>query len=285
MRAVAAFRNTDGQVRSGWWIAVFLGLLAAMLIGAQLAAPRLQHRLSILDQLAMLVAATWICQLLRRQKLQAVMGRWDGHWLADFAAGGTIGAALMGVPALLLFAGGWVSFYPGLAGWAVFGGGLLAMAGVAATEELLFRGFLFQRLIDGLGVWPAQLLIGGFFLLTHLDNPGMAGAVRLWAGVNIFTASILFGLCYLRTQSLAMPISLHFMANVLQGPVLGFGVSGNAEAGLLAPQLAGAPVWLTGGAFGLEASLPGLACLLFTTVLVYRLIPAASAPERPKAPL
>jgi len=278
MRAV--FQNADGRVRSGWWIAVFLSVLAAMLIAAQLAAPRLQHTLSLLDQLAMLVAATWICQQLRRKPLPDVTGGWNWRWPLEFAVGGAIGAALMGVAALFLFAGGWVSFQPGLAGWAMFGGSLLVMAGVAATEELLFRGFLFQRLIDGLGAWPAQILIGGLFLLTHIDNPGMVGAVKLWAGVNIFVASLLFGLCYLRTKSLAMPIGLHFLANTVQGPILGFGVSGNSEAGLLAPQVAGAPVWLTGGAFGLEASLPGLVCLLIATALVYRFTPSASAPER-----
>ena len=270
-------------MQSGWWIAIFLGVLAAMLIAAQLAAPHLQHTLSLLDQLAMLVAATWICQQLRRKPLQDVTGRWNWRWPLEFAVGSAIGATLMGVAALFLFAGGWVSFQPGHAGWAMFGGSLLVMAGVAATEELLFRGFLFQRLIDGLGAWPAQALIGGMFLLTHLDNPGMVGAVKVWAGVNIFVASLLFGLCYLHTKSLAMPIGLHFLANAVQGPVLGFGVSGNAEAGLLAPQLAAAPVWLTGGAFGLEASLPGLVCLLVATVLVYRFSPAASVPEPPKA--
>lgn len=281
MRAV--FQNAGGRTRSGWWIAVFLVVLAAMVIAAQLAAPH--RRLSMPIQLAMLLAATGLCQLLRRKSLQDVTGRWDWRWLADFAVGGAIGAALMGVAALILVAGGWVSFQPGVAAWAALGGGLFGMIAVAAAEELLFRGFLFQRLIDGLGVWPAQVLIGGFFLLTHLDNPGMTGAVKLWAGVNIFAASLLFGLCYLRTRSLAMPIGLHLMANTVQGPILGFGVSGHAEAGLLAPQLTGTPAWLTGGAFGLESSLPGLVCLLMATVLVYRLIPAASAPARLKAPL
>ena len=73
---------------------------------------------------------------------------------------------------------------------------------------------MFKSLVDGLGVWPAQLLIGGLFVLTHLDNPGMTGATRLWAGVNIFLASILFGLAYVRTRSLALPIGIHFGAAI-----------------------------------------------------------------------
>jgi membrane protease YdiL (CAAX protease family) len=57
----------------------------------------------------------------------------------------------------------------------------LLFAGVAVTEELLFRGFVFQRLISGLGVWPAQFIIAAFFLPTHWSNPGMIGSTKLVA--------------------------------------------------------------------------------------------------------
>lgn len=59
-----------------------------------------------------------------------------------------------------------------------------------------------------------------------------------------------------------MPIGLHLAANVMQGPVLGFGVSGHEGASLLVPVLSDAPDWLSGGAFGLEASVPGLVCVV-----------------------
>lgn len=62
----------------------------------------------------------------------------------------------------------------------------------------------------------------------------------------------------IQTLVVTLPIGLHVMANVVQGVVLGFGVSGEAEPSLLAPQFLSASEWLTGGAFGLEASLPGL---------------------------
>ena len=66
-----------------------------------------------------------------------------------------------------------------------------------------------------------------------------------------------------------MPIGIHFMANWVQGTLLGFGVSGNDEAGILKPQFSQANDWLTGGSFGLEASLPGLIILLAITVSFY----------------
>jgi membrane protease YdiL (CAAX protease family) len=135
--------------------------------------------------------------------------------------------------------------------------GLLDCLAVAVIEELLFRGFPFQRLVAGIGAWPAQLLIAGYFTLTHSHGLATAGGLLSLAAANIFLASLLFGATYLRTRSLAIPIALHFALNFFQGPVLGFGVSGHTSGGWLVPVLDDAPQWWTGGSFGLEASVPG----------------------------
>ena len=90
----------------------------------------------------------------------------------------------------------------------------------------------------------------------------MTGSVKLLASINIFLASILFGLAFIQTKSLATPLGLHWMANWVQGGVLGLGVSGTEQTGLLKPLFGEAPTWLTGGQFGLEASLPGLICVV-----------------------
>jgi membrane protease YdiL (CAAX protease family) len=75
--------------------------------------------------------------------------------------------------------------------------------------------------------------------------------------LTIGLSAILFGFCYLRTRSLALPIGLHLGWNWAQGSLLGFGVSGTTDTkGLWTPVFHGRPEWLTGGAFGLEASLP-----------------------------
>jgi membrane protease YdiL (CAAX protease family) len=115
------------------------------------------------------------------------------------------------------------------------------------------------------------VLIAVFFLLTHLNNPGMSGGIKVMASINIFLASILFGLAFLRTRSLAMPLGLHWMANWVQGGVLGFGVSGTEVTGLWKPVFGEAPFWLTGGPFGIEASLPGLICIVLMLIALYRM--------------
>jgi membrane protease YdiL (CAAX protease family) len=118
-------------------------------------------------------------------------------------------------------------------------------------------------------MWPAQLITAAFFLLSHVNNPGMTGSTKVMAGINIFLASIMFGLAFVRTKSLAMPLGLHWMANWVQGAILGLAVSGSEQLGLLEPLFENAPVWLTGGQFGLEASLPGLLCVLMILLMLY----------------
>lgn len=274
-----AFRGRDRRLRNGWWVAAFLAVLAALLAPSVVISAHLGRDVTILEQIAMLAIATAVVQALRRKSIFEVTGRPGVRWLAQFGSGAGLGLLLMAAPALVLGVGGWVRWEAGAVQPAAIGAAVTLMAGVAVAEELLFRGVLFQRLIGGLGVWPAQVVVGLFFVLTHLNNPGMEGAARLWAGANIFAASILFGLAYVRTQGLALPIGLHFMANVVQGPILGFGVSGTTEPGLLRPILHPGLDWLTGGSFGLEASLPGLIGVLVGIVLLAKR-PAASPAER-----
>ena len=255
-------------MRSGWWIGVFLAVLAALLLPLILFARASGAEVPPVQQLAVVLAASVICQALHREPLPRLVGPIDRRWLREFLLGGLGGLLLMAVPALVLGIFGVVSWRSGAGGVAALWAEVGLLAAAAATEELLFRGFLFRRLLEGLGTWPAQLLMAALFLLTHSDALRGLGSLALLAGANIFLASILFGLAYLRTRSLAMPLGLHLMANVTQGPVLGFGVSGHEGASLLVPTPSGAPDWLYGGTFGLEASLPGLVCVVALALLL-----------------
>ena len=262
------FLNSERQLRNGWWILIFFLILAAFLIPVLIAAQANNMEVSIGRQAIIILLASMICQLLRRKPLAELFGKFDVHYLKDLCLGGLIGAALMLIPALILGVFGWVRWQWNLEGISVLLPGLLLFAGVAIGEEMLFRGFVFQRLLSGLGQWPAQLIIAAFFLLTHLNNPGMTGSVKFMASINIFLASILFGLAFIQTKSLAMPLGLHWMANWVQGGFLGFGVSGTEQLGVLKPIFGEAPAWLTGGQFGLEASLPGLICVVMALLIL-----------------
>ena len=268
--SINPFLNSERQLRNGWWILIFFLVLASILMPALLVAQQNSMDVSIGLQAVIIVIASWICQLLRRKSLTELLGKFNMRWLKEFCLGGLAGVALMLVPALIMWFLGWVHWQWNPIGFSTLMSIVLLFVGVAAAEELLFRGFIFQRLIAGLGQWPAQLILAGYFLLTHLNNPGMTGDVKILASINIFIASLMFGVAFIRTKSLAMPLGLHFMANLTQGGVLGFGVSGTDQSGLLKPVFNEVPEWLTGGQFGLEASVLGLVCVVITFILIQR---------------
>jgi membrane protease YdiL (CAAX protease family) len=242
--------------------------MVALLLPLILVAQSHGVQVPIWQQGCVVLVATLLCQALRNQPASEALGGFNRFALFQLLAGAVAGTLLMAVPAAILFVSGSVTWTVSSAGAQNIGPAFWLFAAVAVTEELMFRGFLFRRLVDGLGEWVGQGVAACFFLLVHLDALNASGGEAPLAWVNIFVASFMFGFACLRTGGLAMPIGLHLLANLVQGSVLGFGVSGGAEEGLLVPHLSG-PQWWTGGAFGLEASAPGLACVLALTLFLW----------------
>lgn len=267
------FLNRSGKMRSIWWVPVFFILLALFLFPIIIVAEKQSVPVPVFIQALLILLVTVICQFLRNEEVTEIAGKINFTLLNQFQKGIIAGAILMIVPALLLTISGMVNWKLNSFSFSTVVYGISASFIIAFTEEFLFRGFIFKRLIESIGVWPAQIIISGLFLLTHLNNPGMAESVKWVASLNIFLASMLFGLTYIRTKSLAFPIGLHFMANWTQGTLLGFGVSGNHEESLMKPEFLQAPDLFTGGMFGLEASLLGLATLIIMIVLFYIYLP------------
>lgn len=258
------------RLRSLGWVVVFFLVLALLLFPLILVSKKYNFTVSIGQQAVVVIATSMICLLLRKEPLTNLVGSFNLQWFKNLSFGLFTGAALMLLPALILFSFRAVTFEFSQTTFNAIGSVSLVLLEAAVVEELIFRGFIFRRLITGIGFWPAQIVLGLYFLLTHLNNPGMTGHIKILAGINIFLASLLFGLAWLRTKSLAMPIGIHFMANWVQGVLLGFGVSGFRQESVFKPVFGSYPDWLTGGNFGLEASLPGLVCVVITVILLYK---------------
>lgn len=273
-RILFIFLNTQRKLRNIWWVAIFFLVLASITLPVILLSQHYKFEVTIFHQAIIVIVASLTCQLWRREPLSDLFGAFNFRWLKFLSIGLLIGASLMVIPSVILLILGSVTWQNNPIDLLPLLSITMIFVGVAVAEEVLFRGFVFQRLMDAIGQWPAQIIIGGYFLLTHMNNPGMMGSIKVFASVNIFLASIMFGLAFIRTKSLSMPIGIHFMANWVQGVVLGFGVSGNEQASLLKPVFNGAPDWLTGGSFGLEASLPGLICVIIIIIFLYKWKPA-----------
>jgi uncharacterized protein len=141
------------------------------------------------------------------------------------------------------------------------------VVGVAAGigEEVMVRGALFRILEEGVGTWGALAISALVFGGVHIFNPD----ATLWSSLAIaIEAGILLALVYHLTRSLWASIGLHAAWNTMQGPVYGIPVSGFDKPGWLVSSRTG-PDWLSGGAFGAEASVVALSvCSLVSLVLI-----------------
>lgn len=160
--------------------------------------------------------------------------------------GGLLFAVMTGIVALL----GGIEIL-GLRGLGMFWS-MAAMAVFSGVfEEIVFRGIVFRQLEAWLGSWIALALSSALFGALHIMNPGASWFSSLAIAVE---AGILLGAAYLLTRRLWLAIGIHAAWNFTQGWVFSVPVSGGeAPLGLLVTRRVG-PDWLTGGAFGLEAS-------------------------------
>ena len=123
---------------------------------------------------------------------------------------------------------------------------LLSLLYGNSVEELIFRGYSFERLIAGIGHWKAQLATAILFAVFHIANgwPWQAAFVGTTIG------SLLFGLVFVRWQSVPAAAGVHAAANWMRdftlldppGPATLFGPSA-PRPWTPSEQLATALVW------------------------------------------
>lgn len=100
------------------------------------------------------------------------------------------------------------------------------------------------------------MLSAVLFGLAHLSNAGLTSL----AVANTAMAGMLFAAAFMATRRLWLPMGIHFAWNYLLDAVFSVPVSGHPSTGLLRSTLGG-PDWLTGGAYGVEASVIAFAII------------------------
>lgn len=188
----------------------------------------------------------------------------------ELALGLLIGAALFSGMALLvaMLGGLHVSGWRGTAALDTLRPALAMGISSALLEETLFRGIVFRHTEAMVGTWGALALTSLFFGAAHLANPG---ATPFAALAITMEAGILLGAAFMLTRRLWLPMGIHGAWNFTQGWVFAAPVSGNqAVPGLLVTTRSG-PEWLTGGAFGLEASVVAMVVATVAGVVLLRI--------------
>jgi CAAX protease family protein len=136
----------------------------------------------------------------------------------------------------------------GILGW-----GLLHIAiftAVGFFEEFLFRGYTQFTLADGIGFWPAAIILSLGFGALHLGNPG-EGRV---GAASVALVGLFFAFTLRRTGNLWYAVGLH--ASFDWGETYLFSVpnSGTFMEGHLSNSILHGAKWLTGGTVGPEGS-------------------------------
>ena len=205
----------------------------------------------------------------------------NSRWWADLGFGLALGASMMALVFLVELAMGWVvvegtfqtSTPPGMDFASAILVSLVVFICVGIYEEMLSRGYLLLNLAEGLnfrwGPRTALLLAWALssisFGLLHASNPN-ATAISTF---NLMLIGLFLGWGFILTGELATPIGLHIAWNFFQGNVFGFPVSGGFSGTSFITIRQHGPELITGGAFGPEAGLLGLAISLLGALVVW----------------
>jgi hypothetical protein len=252
-----------------------LGRLLTELLGSTAGSLATGLVSSLVAGLAIVVAVALAGYGLDRRTFSDFGFHLDRSWWLDLGFGLGLGVALMTLIFVTGVAAGWFRVTGFLVGDAVVGGLATLVAlflFVGVYEELFARGYLLTNVAEGLtgyvgergAVAVSVLVSSGVFGLLHASNPNAS----LLSTVTITLAGVMLALGYVLTDELAIPIGVHITWNLFQGGVYGFPVSGlNVNATVVATSEQG-PDLVTGGSFGPEAGLLGVAAMVVGSLAI-----------------
>lgn len=270
------FLLDDGRLRSGWrfLISAFLvvvanfvaGNLSVLIAGNHYRIQEVIYRPLVM--LLELVAFLFITRLFDQPdgSTWAYIGLRRKRWLRDTVEGALLGFAMITLAIVVIAVLFDIHLAITLSPRTLFTGAIVlgVVLAAAMAEELMFRGYPFQRLVEGLGATGAILLLSAMFGLVHMQNPHVSDDrwVQVFAFSNTLLIGVVLALAYLRTQALWLPWGLHFGWNAALGCVYGLPVSGINQFAVMVKGKVIGPEWLLGGRYGLEGGMLGTIVIL-----------------------
>lgn len=192
-------------------------------------------------------------------------------WRKEFALGAAIGWTGTTTCALLIavFGGMVVVFYLGWGQFALILLDLVILLIATLAEEVVFRGYPFQRLIEVTNPFFATILISFLVAVLRAGNPESTFASFLFTMLSTW----LFSIAYLRTRALWVSWGIHFAWNATLAVLFGLPLSGLTRFSPVIGSTALGPGWLTGFDYGPEGSVVGMlvvCALMIVTVKATR---------------
>ena len=148
--------------------------------------------------------------------------------------------------------------------WAVF------FVFVGLFEEFLFRGYTQFTLADGIGFWPAAVVLSCSFGAVHLGNPGEG-----WVGAaGVVAIGLIFAFALRRTGNLWLCVGWHASFDFGETFLYSVPNSGIVFSGHLSNASLHGAKWLTGGTVGPEGSVFSFLTMGIIAVAIHLLFPA-----------
>lgn len=149
--------------------------------------------------------------------------------------------------------------------WGVF------FIAVGLFEEFLLRGYTQFTLTQGIGFWPAAVLLSTIFAALHYGNPG-----ETWVGLlAVAVIGLFFCLTVRRTGNLWFAVGFHASWDWGESYLYSVPDSGGMVTGhLLRSSFHGSP-WITGGSVGPEGSVLVFVVIGLTWLVFDRVYPEA----------
>jgi len=151
--------------------------------------------------------------------------------------------------------------------FAAFWGAFFLVVGL--FEEFLLRGYAQFTLAQGIGFWPAALLLSTYFAVLHFGNPG-----ETWVGLLAVVAiGLFFCLTLRRTGTLWFAVGFHASWDWGESYLYSVPDSGGMVTGHLMHSSFHGSHWITGGSVGPEGSVLVFVVIALTWVAFDRIYP------------
>jgi len=160
-----------------------------------------------------------------------------------------------------------------LARWALFWAAFFVV--VALFEEFLFRGYSLRTMAEGIGFWPAAVVLSLIFGAIHLKNSGE----DIIGSAGVVLVGLFWSFTLKRTGSLWFALGMHAAFDFGETFLFSVPDSGVVFPGHLSNAALHGPNWITGGAPGPEASVFDFLIILSYFVVVHFAYPATPEPR------
>jgi membrane protease YdiL (CAAX protease family) len=237
----------DGRVRTGWRVLfpllagfIALQLTSALVLSLDVGRGAMMLGTFLGTTLVMLIVVACTARYLDRQPVTAYGYHVSRRWWLDLVGGVGVGTLVVGLAFLIAHRMGslrilgtaTLSDSSTTAGLLLF---LVAFVGVSFYEEFIYRGSFMGNTSEWLAAKdvspPARatlaLVASSFaFAVIHLPGAVLADANLILVGAKTGLLGGLFGLGYLATDELALPMGLHLGVNYALMNVFGIGAEG-----------------------------------------------------------